>query len=706
MATASRAVLIRLVANGPSHRSEGASAAGTFNGVVYASGATDMANLSPATRFLPSLRWIFAVAPYTFLLLFAWANVLPVAYSQQSSGADKSPTVSAQNSDTAGAIHVAIVGLQGKPLSIQALVKLSNKAQHIANWQTTSASETTFHGLTQGTYEIDASVVGYLGGHTQVEVAGAGAPVEVKFVLDRDPSAVPLDVRDAAMPPKASQMMHRGIAALQSGHLKAAEELLTSADNLAPNNANLKFLLGYLAMQNGTLDQAQGYLTQATTLAPKFARALFLLGRVQLLRGQYLDATQTLQRAVATDPGNWVAHQLLADAYLQQHENQKAREEAEFAIAKGGKQGGFAQFTLGLALAQLGKDSEAMAALRSFLQFQPKSLAARDAERWLAMLQQRHPDALIDPLEELNEPVLPEILPLVADLPPVSAKTVAIAWQPLGVDESAPTVAPDTSCPIQRLLDGVGERTQQFVIDAAKFAAIETVLDERLDATGNIASRDVRKFDYTAAFSRMQADVVHVDEYRRQRYDFEQDRDAFVDTGFAALTLVFHPAMRDDFQMRCEGLGSWNGRPTWLLHFQQRDDRPKRMQTFLVNSVAYPVTLKGRAWISTDTFQVVRIESELMSPVPQIQLFVEHEIAEYAAVSFPSRQIELWLPKTAEVYLGVRANRYHRKHSFDHYMLFAVDTEQRDREFQDHAGEAKSKPQSQVLSPDQAAWPR
>jgi len=673
-----------------------------------------MAHLFKASGFFPKVQRTLQAALYTLLLFIVLANLLPAAHSQQTSRAGVVP---AQNTAAGGGIHVVIVSPQGKPLGVQAVVKVSNKIQHSVNWQTTAGSETTFTGLASGTYEINASAFGYLGGHTQVEVASGGTPVEVKFVLDRDPSAVSLDVQDAAMPPKASRMMHGGIKALQSGNMKSAEKQLTDADKLAPNNASLKFLLGYAAMQDGAIDQAEDYLKQATTLAPQFARALLLLGRVELVRGQFADAAATLERAVAADPDSWVAHHLLANAYLQQHEFEKSRQEAELAIAKGGQESGIAQFTLGIALAQLGKNSEATAALRSFLQAQPRSSAARDAERWLVLLQQRNPNALIDPLEEINVPSAPAVaakgpgapgtpspnprtaLPLLADIPsPLPPKSLGVAWQPLGVDESAPPVAADTSCPLQEVLERVGERTQDFVDDAGKFAAIETVLDERLDEVGNVSGRETRKFDYTAAFSRMQANTVHVDEYRSQRYDFNQHNDTFVDTGFVALTLVFHPAMRDDFQMRCEGLGSWKGRPVWLIHFQQRDDRPKRMQTFLVNSASYPVTLKGRAWISADTFQVVRIESELVYPLPQIQLLAEHEIAEYAEVSFPSRQVQLWLPKTAEVYLGFRGSRYYRKHSFDHYMLFSVDTDQHVHEVK--ADDANPKPQNQLPPPN------
>ncbi len=582
------------------------------------------------------------------------------------------------------------------------MVKLSNKTQHSSSWQTTGlASDTTFHDLWRGEYEIEVSAVGYLSAHKNVELASEAGPVEVKIAVERDPSAVDIRSSDATMSRRARETMNRGVKELESGNLKSAEKLLNDAAALAPNNASLKFLLGYIAMRNDAPEQAQTYLTQATTLDPNFGRALTLLGRMQLGTAQYAGAANTLQRAVAADPGNWVAHDLLAHAYLQQQQWEEARQQAELAIAKGGKDGSLAQFPLGIALAQMGKDAEAGAALRSFLQSQPLSSAAPEAQRWLAALHQPAPDVLVDPMMELDAPVTRATPPPVIMPPLVSAKALATPWQPPGVDESRPPVAAGTNCPLQQVLEQAGQRTEEFVLDAGKFAAIETVADERLDEMGNVGSRDVHKFDYTAALSQVHDDVVQVDEYRTQRYDLDVAQDTFVDNGFAALTLVFHPAMRDAFQMECEGLGSWAGQATWLVHFQQRSDRPSHIQLFRVGSSTYPVSLKGRAWISAESFQIVRIESELLSPVPQIQLSAEHDVAEYAPVNFPNHHLELWLPKTVQIYLAFRGHRYHRTHSFNDYMLFSVDTQQEVREAKDRPGApAYSKPQAQRVSPN------
>jgi hypothetical protein len=216
---------------------------------------------------------------------------------------------------------------------------------------------------------------------------------------------------------------------------------------------------------------------------------------------------------------------------------------------------------------------------------------------------------------------------------------------------------------------------------------------------GNPTARETRKFDYAASLYQTRADVVMVDEYRTERYGLDDLPDQIADNGFAALALVFHPAMRDAFQMTCEGLGDWHGQPTWLVRFQQRDDRANHMQAYLMGGVRHPVDLKGRAWITADKFQVVRIETEMVKPMPQIQLLVEHQITEYGPVPFKKGTIELWLPKTAEVYMYFRGHRYYRKHSFEKYMLFSVQDEEKVHEAK-HDG---THPASQNPEPEPAS---
>jgi hypothetical protein len=117
-------------------------------------------------------------------------------------------------------------------------------------------------------------------------------------------------------------------------------------------------------------------------------------------------------------------------------------------------------------------------------------------------------------------------------------------------------------------------------------------------------------------------------------------------------------------------MGELHGQATWLVHFRQRDDRPNRIHDFKIGGMIYSVDLKGRAWITPDKFQIVRMESELVKPMPNIQLLTEHQIVEYGPVQFQKKKVELWLPKSAELYFDFRkaplfsATQFRSLHAF------------------------------------------
>jgi len=580
-----------------------------------------------------------------------------------------------------GVIRVSVLSNNHVTLPLQSAVRLHCDAPLGTIWQTTSKSETTFLGLSVGKYDIQVSAVGYQTTHKEVAVTGLTDELQVAVILERDPLAVNLDdtgTADALMLPKASKETKRAVAALSSGNLKEAQKHLGAAYKLVPSNAQVNFLMGYMLFQEKNFEQAQGYLVQAATLNPHHVQALTLLGRVRLLQGDNEQARISLEQAVTADPGNWMAHNLLADVYLKQHEYEKAREQAQLTVDNGGDAANSARLVLSQALANLGRVQESIQPLKSFLQVEPASPSATYARNLLADLEGRESDAAAvasttpavaspakdsDPLLQASEP-----------------SQLTAAWLPPGIDETKPVVASDVTCPHEDVIQKSGEHVKQLVDNVARFAAIEDLLHEQLDALGNPSTREKRRFDYAASITEARPGVLLVDEYRTQHHDLGDLPDQIVTSGFTSLALVFHPSLRDNFQMTCEGLGDWHGQPTWLVHFRQREDRPSRIQGFVVGDRHYPVALKGRAWITAEKFQIVRIESELVKPMTHIRFFAQHQIVEYGSVHFENKNLDLWLPKSAEVYLDLQHHRYYRRHSFDHYMLFSVESEEKIRD--------------------------
>jgi tetratricopeptide (TPR) repeat protein len=613
--------------------------------------------------------------------------------------AQTSPTVDSGLRDRASlltttpgtGIVVATVYAEKKNVHLdrQALLQLINRTTQTGSWQTTQnitqgafndeVSEGVFTDIAYGEYEIEVSAVGYISERRQLQVVNSWSPVQLKFYLKRDPEAINLDVPDQGISAKARKQVKHGISALKSNNLKDAEKQLGAAYTSDPSSSDINFLLGYLYYEKSDYGRSSDYLRAATNINPKNTQALTLLGRAGLQQKDYPAARSALERAVLEDSENWQPHNLLADTYLHQGNYDRARDEAQVAIDKGKTRASPAELTLGEALINLGHEKEGVEALKMFLQESPLHPMAGQVRNLIAEIEEHNSNpaaATAAPLETAPSKLL-GVDPLQAlSVPEFSVKS----WQPPGIDDIKLNVAEGAPCPAEQVIEESGKRVQELVEDVTRFAAIEELFHQRLDVYGLPVRTDTRKFNYVASISEQQPGYLSVEEYRSEKLGLTGYPDEIASTGFAALALVFHPHMRDNFEMKCEGLGEWRGQPTWLVHFQQRDDRPNRIHSYKVGTQVHTVKLKGRAWITADKFQIVRIESELVSPMPEIQLLSEHQVVEYGPVPFARKNTSLWLPKSAEIYFDFRRHRYYRRHSFDHYMLFAVDSDEKRKE--------------------------
>jgi len=552
-------------------------------------------------------------------------------------------------------------------LDRQAVLKITNQINHTVLWDTTDDKSEAALGLLFGKYEIEISAVGYLSERKEVQANNTLITTRIDVVLHHDPSAVDLNISDEAVPAKARGALKHGVSALKSANLKEARKSLDAAYKLAPSNPDINYLLGYVAYEEKDLAHARSYLATAANVSTQNVRALILLGQVELVQEDYPAAAATLEKAVDGNSDNWTAHSLLANAYLKLKKYDEARQQAELAIAKGKGGANTANLALGQALVNLGKKDAGIQALKIFVQNSPSDPAVPQVRDLIATLER--PSATPLPGTAIVRTSSPVIDPIFATPElPVSINP----WRPAGIDEAKPSVAEGVSCPVDSVIEMSGERVKQLVDDVSRISAIEHLVHEQVDEMGNSITKETRSYDYVASISEDKPGYLAVDENRLERMARADFPDRIASGGFATLALVFHPHMRENFEMTCEGLGNWHGQAAWVVHFKQRADRPALISEYNIGGEAYSLRLKGRAWITADKFEIVRIESELIDPMPQIQLRCEQQVVEYGPVQF-KKNVGLWLPTKAEIYLDYRKHRYYRSHSYDHYLLFSVD---------------------------------
>lgn len=259
-----------------------------------------------------------------------------------------------------------------------------------------------------------------------------------------------------------------------------------------------------------------------------------------------------------------------------------------------------------------------------------------------------------------------------------SASAGRSTWLPPDVDEEEFPVE-DTACSLNEVLQKAEGRILEFVRDVDRFTATESLTHESINKHGRESAPVTRKFDYVASIQEVRHGHLGVTEYRNGGLALNEFPGGIVTNGLPMLVLIFHPYYAPNYEMTCEGLARSNDRLAWQVHFRQKPDMLNELKSyqFGITGPSYSVSLKGRAWISADSYEIVRMETDLVSPIPQIQLLAEHTEIEYGPVRFRESDVNLWLPLNAEVYFAWRGQRVHRRHRFDHYMLFMVDDKQR-----------------------------
>lgn len=256
-----------------------------------------------------------------------------------------------------------------------------------------------------------------------------------------------------------------------------------------------------------------------------------------------------------------------------------------------------------------------------------------------------------------------------------TARAMSATWAPPDVDEAIPATRSDVPCPLTQLLKEASRRVEELADNLQRFSAREQIEQVEVPKRGHLRTVTKHTFNYVAQINQ-EAGAPSVEEFRKGT-DAEVTSDTAVyDTGSAAFALIFHPSYIGDFAMTCEGLAQSGTRPVWQVHFAQRPDRPNQFHVLQMDNRYFPLSLKGRAWIAADTYEVLRLETDLLEPLKKARLAREHMDIEYGPVDFRKGTVRLWLPQLADLYIDYGGHRYQRRHKFSDFELFWVESAQ------------------------------
>jgi tetratricopeptide (TPR) repeat protein len=549
----------------------------------------------------------------------------------------------------------------------------------LAENTTDMSGKTSLSDLPPGNYIVEASAPGYLPVSEDVHLEMKWSFVTVSLTMKPDnkdlnqnesPSAAPI------LAPSARKEVQKGLEAFEKPDLVLARKHFEKALAMAPGNPDVQFLMGALEAQEKNFAVAQQHLEKAIQIYPNHVRSLQLLGELYNQQDQAKNAIPLLEKAVGLQDGSWRSHWALGVAYLKTNDPRKARQQAERAIALGKNAAGVAHLLEAQALLDLGQFDAAETSLQAFIQDDPANPYSAKARAALDLVHERQRDELTTMPIAMSDS---QRFVAIADL---SDSNVGITpskdsvWAQPGIDDSVPSVLPNVSCASAQVLRRTGKQVEELMSSLEKFSAAERVNHFTVSKRGELRSPQVRSFEYVVSVKQLPRGLIELDEYRDGSLDPSQFPASIATNGLPAMALVFHPQMSSDFNFVCEGMGQVSGNPAWQVHFQQKPDRPSRIHAYVIAGNYYSVPLKGRAWIDAATYQLARLEFQLVKPMPEIHLLRERVSIDYAPVQFHSRDVQLWLPSHAELLVSRDNKAFYRTHSFSNFQLFSVGTGQ------------------------------
>jgi hypothetical protein len=257
------------------------------------------------------------------------------------------------------------------------------------------------------------------------------------------------------------------------------------------------------------------------------------------------------------------------------------------------------------------------------------------------------------------------------------SKNRSIRWDPPNVDKPLKSVRGAPPCILTDVLQKAGARAKEMKDNLPNFTADEKIEYQSTSDTDDLLGYGSGTFEYLVVLAPTSWGAS-VQEIRTPTKGTRPFAASSQDRGLAEMALIFLPELQSDYGMKCDGEARWEGRATWVIHFQQRAGITGHTFSYQDgNGGVYVAKLRGRAWISADSGDVLRLETALAEGVPAVHVRNSWLSIDYGPVQFHSRNIRFWLPQTVDAYTQFSDHRTITYHTFANFMLFSVQAKQK-----------------------------
>ena len=557
--------------------------------------------------------------------------------------------------------------------------------------------ETNLQGEFRTTYRLDAtqysrlnvqvtaSRAGYGDGRESAEFGAGNKTWEIILYLrpeSGNPDVLPLSSLVMILAPRfrSQEALNQVPDAVRKDYQSGAEELfgeqtaikavplLAKAVGREANCLNCRLLLGLAQLDAGSWTGANQQFAEAEKLlgpTPKGgagSELYVILGVLETWQQREKTAVGYFLKALDTHPSDPIVLLELGRTLVMQQDWESADRYLEEALKAGAPPE--ARLLHARALLEEGDADAAAEEMQAYLdKRKPRDLPA-DARMVYLRLQERLELKSFEKVKSVASQPLEELIRAMPELK---------GLEPARSQDDLPLI-----------LAKVGESEARFFRSFPNTVSLEEIRMENLRRDGTPKEFGSEKSNYLLMAS-SENWGLGIREYRtslagKDAKPISLPSGSIRTKGFASASSVFHPTYQSGTQFRYLGRQTLDGQETLVIAFAQQPEKTQLIGRFDADGVSSAFLLQGVAWVDAQGYQIVRLRTDLLKPLPKVRLIRETTEIHYDLVRSKESPAGLWLPREVIVTVQWRGRTFRNIHHYSDYKFFNVATEEKRKE--------------------------
>ncbi len=142
--------------------------------------------------------------------------------------------------------------------------------------------------------------------------------------------------------------------------------------------------------------------------------------------------------------------------------------------------------------------------------------------------------------------------------------------------------------------------------------------------------------------------------------------------GFSYQWLFFTAANQPEFHFRYLGQQEKDGRKAYVVAFAQEPKKVRAPAFFQVDTKRVPFYYQGILWVDQSSFDIIALRTDLLAPLPQVQLMQLTTELTFRSVSIRGFDAVFWLPSEVDISSDQGRGPSEESHRYSDYHLFHV----------------------------------